>query len=214
MQLEEWTSPAGKRRVLTRLDPTEGRRYRFAVAVAFPDARPGPSVFGSPAPGRAVSLVTERRRWRAAVRERAAGATRIVTSDVAACFPSIGERAIRIAAVRAGGDPVPLLRTLRRYREIGGVGLPIGPTASATVADAVLEIADERARTAGCLPVRWVDDVLFAGDHDAVARASRAWRDALAELGLQEHEGKRLSNEIGVAGSPGGVIGRGIMRRS
>jgi hypothetical protein len=214
MQLQEWTSPAGKRRVLTRLDARERRTYGLAVGVAFPGARPGPSVFGSPAPGGAVSLAAERRRWRAAIRERAAGASWIVSSDVAACFPSIGERAIRIASVHAGGDPVPLLRTLRRYREAGGLGLPIGPTASAAAADAILAIADERARVAGCLPVRWVDDVLFAGDRDAVERASRAWRDALAELGLQEHEGKRLPNEIRATGSPGGASGRGIMRGS
>ena len=214
MQLLEWTSPTGKRRVLTQLDAAERRRFALAVALALPGVRPGPSVFGSPAPARPTSVAVDRRRWRAAIRTRAAGAPSVVSSDVAACFPSIGERAIRIAAARAGGDPAPLLRTIRRYREAGGSGIPIGPIASATVADAVLAIADEHARQAGCLPIRWVDDVVFAGGRDAVARASRAWREALAELGLEEHEGKRISNEITVRGSPGPAIGRGIMRGS
>jgi hypothetical protein len=210
MQLQRWTSPTGKRRVLTRLDGDERRLYGLAVRLAFPDARPGPSVFGSPAPRRAMAV--ERRRWRAAVRDRAAGASSIVSSDVAACYPSIGERAILLATARAGGDAAPLLRTIRSYRDAGGLGIPIGPAASAIVADAVLAIADDRARVAGCLPVRWVDDVVFAGDRDAVARASRAWRHTLAEVGLQEHEGKRASNQIGVRGSFAAGIGRGIMR--
>jgi hypothetical protein len=212
MQLQRWTSPAGKRRVLTRLDGDERRLYGVAVRLAFPGARPGPSVFGSRAPGRAMAVAVERRRWRAAVRERAVGASSIVSSDVASCYPSIGERAIRLATARAGGDPEPLLRTIRRYREAGGDGIPIGPAASAVVADAVLAIADDRARLAGCLPVRWVDDVVLAGDRDAVARAARAWRDTLAELGLDEHEGKRVANRITVGGSRIAGIGRGIMR--
>ena len=214
MQLERWTSPAGKRRVLTRLDPHERRRFEGAVSLAFPDTRPGPTVFGLPAPARTVPLAVERRRWRAAIRARAAGASSVLSSDVADCFPSIGERAIRLAAAMAGGDPTPLLRVIRRYREAGGFGIPIGPPTSAIVADAVLSLADERARVAGCHPVRWVDDVVFAGDRDAVGRGSRAWRDALIELGMREHEGKRTTNVLDRTGSPVAWIGRGIMRGS
>jgi hypothetical protein len=214
MQLEGWTSPTGKRRVLTRLDRDERRRYALAVTVAFPGARPGPSVFGSPAPARTASLALERRRWRGEIRTRAAGASSVVSSDVAECFPSIGERAIRMAAAHAGGDPAPLLRVIRRYRQAGGHGIPIGPPPSGAVADAVLGIADEAARAAGCMPVRWVDDVVFAGDRDAVARASRAWRDALTDLGMLEHAGKRSTNAIDVRGSPGPRSSRGIMRGS
>jgi len=213
MQLERWTSPHGKRRVLTRLDPEEQRRYELAATVAFP-GMPGPSVFGSSTPARSAPLAVERRRWRAALRARATGASGIVRSDVSDCFASIGDRAIRSAAAQAGGDPAPLLRAILRYREAGGVGIPIGPAASGAVADAVLGLADERARQAGCLPVRWVDDVVFAGDRDAVARASRAWRDALIDLGLREHEGKRCANDIGPYGSSDGGVGRGIMRGS
>lgn len=214
MQLERWTSPAGKRREMTRLDPHERRRFERAVALAFPNARPGPTVFGSPAPGRRVPLTVERRRWRTAIRGRAAGASSVLSSDVEDCFPSIGDRAIRLAAAGDGGDPGPLLRVLRRYREAGGFGIPIGPPTSAIVADAVLSLADERARIAGCQPVRWVDDVVFAGERDAVARGSRAWRDALLELGMREHEGKRTTDALGAAGSPVVWTGRGIMRGS
>jgi len=214
MQLEGWTSPAGKRRVLTRLDPHERRRYERAVALALPNTRPGPSVFGSPAPGRAIPLAVERRRWRAALRARTIGASSVLVSDVASCFPSIGERAIRAAAAQAGGDPAPLLHAIRGYRDVGGLGIPIGPPASATLADAVLALADDRARVAGCEPIRWVDDVVFAGDRRAVARAARAWRDALIELGMREHEGKRTTGAFGAQGSPAAWTGHGIMRGS
>jgi hypothetical protein len=210
MRLEEWTSPAGKRRLLSHLDPHERRRYERVAAIAFPDPRIGPAVFGSPASARSVAL--ERRRWRSAVRDRVARARGVVVSDVEACYPSIGERAIRMAAARAGGDPGALLDALRRYREIGGEGIPIGPTVSGVVADAVLALADDAARAAGCAPVRWVDDVVFAGDRDAVARADRAWRRALTELALREHEGKRTTGTIRALGSPETVSGRGIMR--
>jgi hypothetical protein len=80
------------------------------------------------------------------------------------------------------------------------------------VADAVLALADERAAAAGCTPVRWVDDVVFAGDRDAVARASRSWRGALIELGMREHDGKRTADPIAVLGSLAAASGRGIMR--
>jgi len=210
MQLEGWTSPTGKRRVLARLDACERRRYERAVALAFPDPRIAPSVFGSPA--RTTSLAAERRRWRSAVRARTAGARSVIVSDVAACYPSIGQDAIQAAAARARGDALLLLRELRRYHEVGGQGIPIGPVASGVVADAVLALADDRAAAAGCVPVRWVDDVVFAGDRDAVARASRSWRGALIELGMREHDGKRTADPIAVLGSLAAASGRGIMR--
>jgi hypothetical protein len=216
MRLEEWTSPTGKRRLLTRIDRHEGRVYALATALAFPRPPQGPASFGSPRPGDRSTWSAERRRWRAAVRARTNGAASIVVSDVAACYPSIGERAIRMAARQAGGDPGALLRVLARYREAGGDGIPIGPAASGPIAEAVLALADERARIAGCLPVRWVDDVVFAGDPGAVHRAWRAWVATLAELGLREHEGKRSTKAPALTGwgSLAGVDRRGIMRGS
>ena len=137
---------------------------------------------------------------------RTSGAASIVVSDVAACYPSIGETAIRAAARRSGGDPSALLTALARYREAGGDGIPIGPRRRRPIAEAVLALADERARIAGRLPVRWVDDVVFVGDPEAVHRAWRAWAAALAELGLREHEGKRSTSLSTLAG-------RAIVRR-
>jgi hypothetical protein len=215
MRLEEWTSPTGKRRILTRMESRERRAYALAAALAFPRPPIGPASFGSPRPGHRSTWIAERHRWRSAVHARTTGAASIVVSDVAACYPSIGEAAIRMAARRAGGDPGALLKLLARYREAGGDGIPIGPVASGPIAEAVLALADERARIAGCLPVRWVDDVMFAGDPGVVHRAWRAWTVALDELGLREHEGKRsTSPAIGGRGSLAGPDRRDIMRGS
>ena len=68
--------------------PPEGRR-RSARRVRVAGRRGSPSAGGG----------------RAAVHARTTGAASIVVSDVADCYPSIGETAIRLAARQAGGDP-------------------------------------------------------------------------------------------------------------
>ncbi len=146
----------------------------------------------------------------------------IIVSDVAACYPSIRSAAIRMAARRAGGEPEPLLAQLARFRDAGARGIPIGPAPSARVGEAILSIADERARGAGLAPIRWVDDVVFAGDRDSVRRASAAWTRALSEVGLRENESKRRTftpgtlDRIAVVDAPSlaGHIPRGIIRTS
>ncbi len=132
----------------------------------------------------------ERRGWRRAVRDVSRGAELLITADVQDCFASIGEPALSAAARHMGGDASSLLRYARRFRALGIGGLPVGPRPSAVAANAVLSIADEAARSAGILPVRWVDDVLFAGGRADVVRAHRAWRRALRELGLRDNPAK------------------------
>jgi hypothetical protein len=195
MQVVRWTSPAGKRRLLTVLDPAGAARYRRVTRLALPRLRTVP---GSAPAGR--TWQQERAAWRAVLRAELATAEVAVASDVVDCFPSIGPGAIERAVVRAGGDAEPLLGFLAEAHAAGITGLPIGPPASAVIADAVLAIADEQARVGGIPPIRWVDDVVFAGDRGTVARAERAWRRALRDLGLRDHEGKRreLADEDGV----------------
>jgi len=221
MRLERWTSSSGVRRWLTRLEPHEARAYALAVRVAFPHLEPGPRSFAAPAgPGRAWRAA--RRSWQRTVEDETSRAGLVVVSDVASCFPSIGPAAIRMAARRAGGNPDPLLAQLGRLHEAGVRGIPVGPEPSAWVGEAVLSIADERARRAGIPPIRWVDDVVFAGDGDTVRRAALAWTQALAELGLRENDAKRRTaapgtrGGIAVIGAPSlaGRIHRGIIRTS
>ncbi len=193
MLVERWTSPAGKRRLLTRLDHVEAALYRHVTEIAIPRRLAAPRSFGSAHPRGRRSWHQERAAWRAEVRGALDVASAIEVSDVADCYPSIGAPAISMAARWAGGDPEPLLAFLERMHEGGAVGLPIGPDPSSAIADTVLAIADRRAAAAGIVPIRWVDDVMFAGDREQVARAARAWRRALRDLGLREHEGKRRS---------------------
>ncbi len=193
MLVERWTSPAGKRRFLTKLDHAEATLYRDVTEIAMPRRPDAPRSFGSAHPRGRRSWHQERAAWRAEVRGALDGAIAIEVCDVADCYPSIGAPAIRMAARWASGDPEPLLAFLERMHQGGAVGLPIGPDPSSTIADAVLAIADQRATTAGIAPIRWVDDVIFAGDREQVARAARAWRRTLRDLGLREHEGKRRS---------------------
>jgi hypothetical protein len=221
MRLERWTSSSGRRRWLTSLDPREARAYAAAVRLALPHLELGPRSFGAPTgPGR--SWRTARLAWQRTVATESSGAGLVIVSDVAACYPSMRPAAIRMAARRAGGEPEPLLAQLARFREAGVRGIPIGPEPSAWLAEAILSIADERARRAGIPPIRWVDDVVFAGDRDAVRRACVAWARALHEVGLRENESKRrtcvpgTSEGIAAIGAPSlaGCICRGIIRTS
>lgn len=221
MRLERWTSPSGRRRWLTRLDPQEARAYAAAVRLALPHLEVGPRSFAaSTGPGRAWRTAWVA--WQRAVAAESSSAGLVIVSDVAACYPSIRSAAIRMAARRVGGEPEPLLAQLARFRDAGVRGIPIGPAASAWVGEAILSIADERASGAGLAPIRWVDDVVFAGDRDAVRLASGAWARALHELGLQENESKRRTlapgtfGGIAVVGAPSlaGCIRRGIIRTS
>lgn len=221
MRLERWTSSSGRRRWLTRLDPPEARAYAAAVRLALPRLEVGPRSFGAPTgPGRSWRAAWLA--WQRTVATQSSGASLVIVSDVAACYPSIGTAAIRMAARRAGGEPEPLIAQLARFRDAGVRGIPIGPAPSAWVGEAILSIADERAGRAGTLPIRWVDDVVFAGDRDAVRRASVAWTHALHDVGLRENEAKRRTLAPGTLGgvaaigapSLAGRIRRGIIRTS
>jgi hypothetical protein len=194
MHLERWTSPAGTRRLVVRLDDDAAARYARSARLAVPRPLSGPRDHGSARrPDRPASFPRERRAWRAGLLAALEGASHVETGDVAACYASIGDRAIRAAARAAGGDPEPVLRFLADVRALGVRGLPIGPVPSSYLADAVLALADAEAARAGAAPNRWVDDVVFAGDRGAVERSARAWRWALRELGLEPNDGKRRS---------------------
>jgi hypothetical protein len=221
VRLDRWTSSSGRRRWLTMLEPHEARAYAAAVRLALPHLAVGPRSFGAPTgPGRSWRAAWLA--WQRTVAAESSGAGLVIVSDVAACYPSIRGAAIRMAALRAGGEPEPLLAQLARFQDAGVRGIPIGPEPSAWVGEAILSIADERAREAGIAPIRWVDDVVFAGDRDAVRRASAAWARALSEVGLRENESKRRAfapgtpEGIAAIGAPSlaGRIRRGIIRTS
>ncbi|MEP6758068.1 MAG: hypothetical protein ABJB55_02620 [Actinomycetota bacterium] len=220
MRLERWISPAGRTRWLTILDPGEEATYAAATRLALARPLVGPRSFGHPLGSR--PWPSARRAWSRTIRAAVTPGALVVVNDVASCYPSIGERALRIAVRNAGGFLDPVLAALHRCHGLGIDGLPIGPAPSAHLAEAVLAIADDRARAAGLAPIRWVDDVVFAGDRGAVLRAERAWLEALGDLGLHGNDAKRRSFVsdggdilalIGGTSVPGGDR-RGIIRTS
>jgi hypothetical protein len=221
VHVERWTAPTGKERLLVRMDPPTAARYARATRLAVPRASPGPRSYGSARrPDRAPRFVPEREAWRSALARAAEPGDVAEIGDVAACYPSIGERALRDAARAGGGDVEPLLRVLREVWALGVHGIPIGPSPSSYLADAVLSVADVAAERAGLAPVRWVDDVVFVGGRRTVERAARAWRLTLRELGLVEHEGKRrtttdardFTRTVHATASTAGAAPHGIIR--
>jgi Reverse transcriptase (RNA-dependent DNA polymerase) len=184
--------PGGGDRRLARLDRRDQRTYRRLVLPLVPriERSVGPLVFAPRATsdGRLRAWPGARTAWRRAVRRSIVGSTGsvVIVSDVRDCYPSMGERALE-----ALGCSDELGTFLRALADGGVHGLPVGPDPSAILANGVLAHADRPVAAAGCHLIRWVDDVVLvaAGRRPAI-RAFDAWRRALAELGLEAHDGK------------------------
>jgi hypothetical protein len=192
------TVPSGARRLLISLDPRDLRDYERAIAAAVaPIERSlggmvranradhtGPRPYGPAAAA-----------WHADLRELAGRPGVVITSDVRRCYRSIGPAAVERGLRRAGVDPQTrgsIAGLLAAFGGAGIEGLPVGPWPSGVLANAVLAVADDTVAAEGATIARWVDDVIIAGPSTAVARAGAAWRRALHDLGLLEHEGKRF----------------------
>ncbi|MGZ5213468.1 MAG: RNA-directed DNA polymerase [Actinomycetota bacterium] len=135
-----------------------------------------------------------RRRWQREVRRLWSAARCVAVTDVRACYPSIAP-GVMTDRLRALGAPEACVHEigawLRVFHDVGVDGLPVGPTASALLADAVLSVGDDAIRASGAAHVRWVDDVtIFAPDAPTRAAALEALRRVWAPLGLELHDGK------------------------
>ena len=131
----------------------------------------------------------ERRLFAARLAGLAARGRTIAFADVRRCYasmsPSIVGDALRRVGIPAAREVEGFLADLER---IGVEGLPVGPDASAILANAVLAQVDRTLREAGVEHLRWVDDVVLSGG-DASAALS-VFRTALARIGLQPNEAK------------------------
>ncbi len=187
--------PAGGTRRIAHLDPRDAAAYRrlvqpYAAAV---DRRLGAGAFANRTDrfGNFGDAGPARRRWRHAVDRAMSVPPRgsIIVSDVRDCYGSIDPRTLW----RVGIDDPDLLGFLRGLEDAGVRGLPVGPPPSAIIANAVLGFADRAVVEAAALPIRWVDDVVLVGrDRLGAERAFDAWRQALAGLGLEAHDGKTV----------------------
>ena len=131
----------------------------------------------------------ERRLFAARLAGLAARGRTIAFADVRRCYasmsPSIVGDALRRVGIPAAREVEGFLADLER---IGVEGLPVGPDASAVLANAVLAQVDRTLREAGVEHLRWVDDVVLSGG-DASAALS-VFRTALATIGLRPNEAK------------------------
>lgn len=142
-------------------------------------------------------------------RPTGAGAGYLAT-DVEDFFPSVGSETVARALLAAGASPDDARRVaamLEGWAALGYEGLPIGPPASAVVANAVLRSVDE---AVGASFVRWVDDYLvpLAGERQAGEVLERV-DEALDRLGLRRSVPKtRVRPRAGWLGSALGPSGR------
>ncbi len=186
-------------RELAVLDPPLARRYLEAVAVVAPriEARLSDRVFANrvasssadPPAIRLASWRAERRAFGARLRCLARAEGSVVLADVRDCYGSIRPGVVRASLERLGcdrGAARDVAVVLERIDEAGRPGLPVGPAASAVLANAVLSPIDEALASAGIRHLRWVDDVvalvLGSGAPDVVLELLSA---ALGGVGLE-----------------------------
>jgi hypothetical protein len=135
-------------------------------------------------------------------RPAGAGAS-FLSTDVEDFFPSVGPRTVARALLAAGvsaEDAKRAVTMLEGWAALGYRGLPIGPPASAVVANAVLRSVDQ---AVGAPFARWVDDYVVRLDteHRATEVLERM-DEALDRLGLKRSLPKtRVGLQPGWAGS-------------
>lgn len=189
--------PGGGTRWLTELDPAGRAEYREAVRplAGRIERSLGPEVLAIRAASRRGPWTLApwgpaRAAWRRNVRRAIGGATggaAFGVADVRDCYGSISPETV--AAV-VGPEAAPAAAVLRRFRERGVRGLPVGPEPSAILANAVLVRLDDAIRSSGVRHLRWVDDVVLWGAAEDVRTALHALRAVAGTVGLELHGDK------------------------
>lgn len=191
-------------RTLAVLDPALALRYTALVAAVASDveSRLSPSVLANrvaeastdPPALRLASWRGERAAFAAEVRRLGRRSACLVFADVRDCYGSIAPGVVATSLRELGCEPGiagAVGALLDHLAEPHARGLPVGPAASAVLANAVLVRVDRALERAGALHLRWVDDVVASarGQRDA-ERLLAVLRAALASLGLELNESK------------------------
>ena len=194
----------GRPRTLALLAPPERAAYArlgAAVAPSVEDAL-GPRVMANRVAASSLEPpALTLRSWRMERRLFARGLEALASNhrcaaiaDVHACYASITPATARAALRRVGAaDPGRVEAFLGQLQGAGVRGLPVGPNASAVIANAVLAPVDEALEGGGIAHLRWVDDfVLGAPDVRTARRALEIVRHVLEGLGLRLCDRKTL----------------------
>ncbi len=195
----ETISKPGGVRLIARLSGSIAAEYLDAVAGVVPRIEHGLSravVAERVALGRRTTrgpriVATDLPTARAHARARATRLVRarpgpVILADVRSCYASIAPAVVerQLQLLGCGEDASSVRVVLERLSELGVLGLPVGPRASAVLANAVLARVDEEIADAGALHLRWVDDLaVFPGDRDPGRVLGRV-AEALHHLGL------------------------------
>jgi hypothetical protein len=155
-----------------------------------------------------TSLPRLRRILRAA-RRVGSGRAAFLSTDVEDFFPSVSPDAVARALLASGvsrRDAAEAAAMLDGWGSLGYRGLPIGPPASAVLANAVLRSVDD---AVGVPFVRWVDDYLaIVGTEGEAGGVLERIDEALAGLGLSRSSRKtRVGPNLGWLGSALGASG-------
>ncbi|HET9723470.1 MAG TPA: RNA-directed DNA polymerase [Actinomycetota bacterium] len=186
-------------RVLAHLDPVAAAGYAAAVAplVEAIESALLPNVVANrvaevrtrPPAIRLEAWAGARGRFRVLVEHLAATAGGALVTDVRDFYGSIAPPVLARALDRVGCGAMDVRRAVdavRRMSVHGVRGLPIGPEASAVLANAVLVAVDRDLASAGFQHVRWVDDlVVFTPDPAGAGAALEVVTRALALLRLR-----------------------------
>jgi hypothetical protein len=184
----------GGERVLTALTPSGSRAYTVATlrAAGGAERRLGHEVVANriDAGGRLEPWRRAHARWRcdlaAAARECSVEA--VFKGDVRDCYGAMSIALVGRRLTATGADIATVrtvLELLDACAEQGVRGLPVGPGASAVLANVVMATVDDRLRSAGLAFRRWVDDVVvLAPGRRGGLVAHDAFRRGLDELGL------------------------------
>ena len=191
-------------RQLAVLHPASARRYLAMVASVAPgiESALSPSVLANRVAGSSTDPPTlrlapwraERAAFGAGLRHLGTESACLVFADVRDCYGSIGPEAvvaslIRLRCDRAAAEIVGAF--LGGLGRDGARGLPVGPDASAVLANAVLALVDDTMGRAGVRHLRWVDDVVASVGGPAEAdRVLQLVRASLARVGLELNESK------------------------
>lgn len=198
--------PGGGTRVLASLSTDDDSRFSTSVArvVPFVERARGREAVANRVGRSDLDLGTTsvepwpkaRGRWERELERIERTARVIAITDVRECYASIRPGVVqdRLASLGASLEITSEVGCwLRAFGDEGVTGLPVGPEASAVLADAVLFAGDIALRAAGVVHLRWVDDVVIASpDRRGAVRALDRLRQAWAAVGLEVHDGKTL----------------------